>query len=109
MLHEIVAHMDVRYASPIREISIWEMHAHTYLGSLPLYMLTSIILINWDHFLKLITLDFAGEITFKLLDSPYGTASYLPAYLTFMAIVCIFPYMEENIRCLYVYFKGRKN
>ncbi|MFY8326827.1 diguanylate cyclase [Pseudoalteromonas sp. ZZD1] len=109
VLHEIVAHMDVRYASPIREISIWEMHAHTYLGSLPLYMLTSIILINWDHFLKLITLDFAGEMTFKLLDSPYGTASYLPAYLTFMAIVCIFPYMEENIRCLYVYFKGRKN
>ncbi|MCF7501746.1 diguanylate cyclase [Pseudoalteromonas sp. L1] len=108
VLHELVAHMDVAYASPIREISIWEMHAHTYLGSLPLYMLTSIIVINWDHFLKLITLDLNGEMTFTLLENPYGTSSYLPAYLTFMAIVCVFPYMEENLRCIYAYFKGRK-
>ena len=108
ILHEIVAHMDVHYASPRREISIWEMHAHTYLGSLPLYMLTSIILINWEHFIKLITLDLAGEMTFNLLENPHGTSSYLPAYLIFMSVVCIFPYMEENIRCIYTYFKEKK-
>ncbi|WP_133407228.1 diguanylate cyclase [Parashewanella tropica] len=108
ILHEVVAHMDVHYASPRRKISIWEMHAHTYLGSLPLYMLTSIVLINWDHFVKLITMDLTGEMTFRLLENPHGTPSYLPAYLTFMSIVCIFPYMEENIRCIYTHFREKK-
>lgn len=109
ILHEIVAHMDVRYASPRREISIWEMHAHTYLGSLPLYMLISIVVINWDHFIKLITMDWQNEMSFVLLDAPHGSPSYLPAYLIFMGIVCVFPYVEENLRCLLRYLKERNN
>jgi hypothetical protein len=103
--HEIVAHCDVRYASPKREISIWEMHAHTYLGSLPLYMLTSIIVINWDVFQQLITINWVGNMSLIYLDEPHGTSSYLPAYLAFMAVVCVFPYVEENIRCFKVYLR----
>ncbi|XPF95714.1 diguanylate cyclase [Colwellia sp. RE-S-Sl-9] len=103
--HEIVAHWDVRYAAPKREISIWEMHAHTYLGSLPLYMLTSILVINWDEFQSLITLEWAGNMSLIPLENPHGTSSYLPTYLIFMCVVCVFPYIEENLRCLNVYFK----
>jgi hypothetical protein len=103
--HEIVAHHDVRYAAPRREISIWEMHAHTYLGSLPLYMLTSIVVINWEQFQLLISLNWAGSMSFIQVEEPHGTPLFLPTYLIFMSIVCVFPYIEENIRCLRVYFK----
>ncbi|MBU2872272.1 diguanylate cyclase [Colwellia sp. E2M01] len=106
--HEVVAHCDVRYATPLRKISIWEMHAHTYLGSLPLYMLTSIIIVNWDHFLQLITFDWAGNMSLTLLDEPHATPGYLTYYLLFMAVLCIFPYTEENIRCLKAYLKKGK-
>jgi len=101
--HEFVAHADVHYAKDKREISIWEMHAHTYLGSLPLYMLISIIVINWQEFQLLISLNWAGNMSFTLLEEPHGTSSFLPYYFTFMCIVCVFPYIEENIRCLKVY------
>lgn len=100
IFHEVVAHWDVKYAAPKREISIWEMHAHTYLGSLPLYMLMSIIVINWPVFQQLISLDWAGNMSFTLVEEPHGTSSYLPAYFTFMAVLCVFPYVEENLRCL---------
>jgi len=103
--HEIVAHCDVRYATPKREISIWEMHAHTYLGSLPLYMLTSIIVINWEVFQQLITLNWEGSMSLVYVDEPHGTSTYLPIYLTFMGVVCIFPYIEENLRCFRAFLK----
>ena len=103
--HEVVAHWDVRYAAPKREISIWEMHAHTYLGSLPLYMLTSIIVINWEVFRQLISLDWAGNMSPVYVEEPHGAPTYLPMYLGFMAVVCIFPYIEENLRCLKAYLK----
>lgn len=103
--HEIVAHWDVRYAAPKREISIWEMHAHTYLGSLPLYMLVSIIVINWDQFQLLITLSWVGNMSLTLIEKPHVSSSYLPTYIAFMCVVCVFPYIEENLRCLKVYLK----
>ena len=105
LMHEVVAHMDVRYAAPQREISIWEMHAHTYLGSLPLYMLICIVVINWDAFMQLVTLEWAGNMSFMLIDEPHGSSSYIPIYLSFMLIVCVFPYLEENIRCLKVHLR----
>lgn len=105
--HELVAHYDVHYAAPRREISIWEMHAHTYLGSLPLYMMTLIIVINWEEFLQLVNLDWQGSMNLVLIEEAHGDPLYFPLYVLFMSIVCIFPYLEENIRCLRVYLKGR--
>lgn len=109
ILHEIVAHWDVHFAAPRREISIWEMHAHNYLGSLPMYMLVTILIINWPVFLKLLSLNFDGS-SFSLmpLQTPHGGEGYLSAYLIFMAIFCAFPYFEENIRCLRVMIKNRQ-
>lgn len=103
--HEIAAHYDVHYAAPRRHISKWEMHAHNYLSTLPLYMMLLIIVINWPVFLKLISLDWAGEFEFIRMPYAHGGDSYLPYYLIFMAGVCVLPYTEENLRCLYVYLK----
>lgn len=108
LCHELVAHWDVHYASPRREISIWEMHAHTYLGSLPTYMLATIIIINWQQFKNLISFNWQGNMSFKLIDDPHGGEMFIPIYLSFMAVTCVFPYIEENIRCLRVHFKKER-
>lgn len=105
--HELVAHWDVTYTSPVRNITIWEVHAHNYLATLPLYLLMLIAVINWDVVIKLVTLDWAGQFEFVRVESPHGSPAYLSGYLTFMAIVCVFPYLEENFRCLRVYINER--
>lgn len=99
VLHEVVAHMDVRYAAPRREISIWEMHAHSYLSTLPIYMLSVIGIINWEIVIKLVSLNWSGQFQFVLVSEAHGGDGYLVWYLGFMAIFCVFPYMEELVRC----------
>ncbi|MGH1471917.1 MAG: diguanylate cyclase [Cellvibrionaceae bacterium] len=99
-LHEVIAHMDVHYASTRRKISIWEMHAHSYLATLPLFMLSIIVVINWPTMVKLLTLDWAGQMGFVRLETMHGSDSYLRTYLIFMSIACVFPYAEELFRCL---------
>lgn len=99
LLHEAVAHYDVYYAAPRRHISIWEMHAHSYLATLPLYMMVMIFIINWPVVIDLVSLNWAGGLALKPVDNPHGGEGYLGFYLTFMAILCVFPYMEEMLRC----------
>lgn len=99
VLHELVAHWDVRYAAPLREISIWEMHVHNYLATVPLYLFMLIVVLNWDVAMKAITLDWEGQFAFTRVRAPHGSDSYLPGYLLFMAVLCVFPYVEENLRC----------
>lgn len=108
LAHEAVAHYDVHYAAPKRHISIWEMHAHNYLATLPLYMLLLIIVINYPIFIKLISFDWQGEFYFARMPYAHGGDTYLPYYLGFMALVCVLPYMEENLRCLLAALKQRR-
>ena len=103
--HEFVAHWDVHYSSEIRHISIWEMHAHNYLATIPLYSLAIISVLKWDMVIRFVTLDWAGAFHFQLLETPIGGPQYFPWYLVFMAMTCIFPYVEENIRCLIQAYK----
>lgn len=105
LLHELVAHTDVHFAAPKRHISIWEMHAHNYLATLPLYMLSIIFIVNWPVTLKLFTLNFEGAFAFQRIEQPWGGDNYLVYYLTFMAIICVIPYMEEMLRCINVKLK----
>jgi hypothetical protein len=100
VLHEIVAHWDVHYASPLRRISIWEVHVHNYMATVPLYLFMLIVIINWDVAVKAVTLQWSGQFTLDRLVSPPGSAAYLPEYLVFMSVLCVFPYIEENLRCL---------
>lgn len=98
--HEIAAHWDVHYATPRRHISIWEVHVHNYMATLPLYLLMLVAVLNWSVVVKLLTLDWTGQFALRLLGERPGGNDYLPAYLIFMGILCVFPYIEENIRCL---------
>ena len=100
LLHEFVAHWDVHYATPLRHISIWEVHVHNYMATVPLYLLMLILVLNWDVALQTLTLHWSGQLTLHRLTAPRGGSGYLPAYLTFMVVFCVFPYLEENIRCL---------
>lgn len=98
--HEVVAHWDVHYAAPRRTISIWEVHVHNYMATVPLYLLMLIAVINWNVVVKMFTGDWAGQFTLHKLAVPVTAPGYLPAYLAFMFVLCVFPYLEENIRCL---------
>jgi hypothetical protein len=100
LVHEVVAHWDVHYATPRRRISIWEVHVHNYMATVPLYLFMLIVIMNWDVAVKAATLDWAGQFTLHRVSVPHGGSAYLPAYLAFMAVLCVFPYLEENIRCL---------
>lgn len=100
LLHEVLAHWDVRYSSPLRRISIWETHVHNYMATIPLYTLMLIVVLNWDVALKLLTLDWNGQFAFEAGPLRSTNPGYLGAYLTFMAMLCVFPYAEENVRCL---------
>jgi hypothetical protein len=105
--HEFVAHWDVAYSAPIRRISIWETHLHNYLSTIPLYLLMLIMVLNWSVVIKLATLDWAGQFTLERSTAMAATPGYLPFYLTFMAVLCVLPYTEENIRCLRAALKAR--
>ena len=107
LLHELVAHWDVHYAAPRRHISIWEMHTHSYLATLPFYMLAMIMVINWSVLEKLVTLDWHGQMTLTRIELPHGGPRYLAWYLSFMAVLCFFPYAEENLRCLRHHLKQK--
>jgi len=98
--HTLVAHWDVSHSAPVRRISIWEVHVHNYLATIPLYLLALIVVINWDVVLSLLALDWQGQ--FRLMPTPAAqlTSTYKGGYLCFMAVVCVFPYLEENLRCL---------
>jgi len=50
--------------------------------------------------LKLVTFDWTGQFQLRALGERPGGSGYLPGYLVFMGILCVFPYLEENIRCL---------
>lgn len=99
-MHEVVAHMDVRYAAPRRNIGIWEVHAHNYLATIPLYLLALITVINWTTVTRFVSLNWRPGLRLEPHPTPIGGSSYLVAYLSFMAVLCVFPYLEEMARCL---------
>jgi hypothetical protein len=100
LAHEIVAHCDIRQAVPRRPISIWEMHVHSYLATLPLYLLMLLVVLNFDVARRAVTLQWSGQLTLHRLVVSQGGPAYLPHYLIFMIVICVLPYLEENIRCL---------
>jgi hypothetical protein len=70
------------------------------MATIPLYLLMLIVILNWDVAVKTMTFDWAGQLTLQPLSERPGGRAYLPAYLAFMGVLCVFPYLEENIRCL---------
>ena len=99
LCHEFLGHWDVSYSSPLRRISIWETHVHSYMETIPLFLLMLIAVLNWEVVIKLFTLDWAGQFVFEPAPLRSSNPRYLPAYLSFMAVLCVLPYAEENLRC----------
>jgi hypothetical protein len=97
--HEIAAHSDVDYATPRRRISIWEVHVHNYMATIPLYLLMLIAVLNWDVVLQLLRLEWRDGLRLESLPAPRGSPGYLRGYLIFMTVLCVAPYLEENLRC----------
>ena len=60
--HELVAHYDVHYTTDKREISIWEVHAHNYLATLPFFLFLLIVVRKWEVFVDLITLNWSVDL-----------------------------------------------
>ena len=108
LMHEFVAHYDVHYSAPKREITIWEVHVHNYMATIPLFLFMLLVVINWDMFVNMITFNWAGNMEFRRIEVPHGGSNYLKAYLIFMGITCVVPYFEENMRCLKVYLAQKK-
>ncbi len=100
LCHEVVAHYDVHYAAPRRTITIWEVHVHNYMATIPFYLLMLIVVLNWEVALKLVQLDWAGQLTLQRVATPHGGSGYLLGYLAFMGVLCVVPYIEENLRCI---------
>jgi hypothetical protein len=94
IFHELVAHWNVHYASPLRKISIWEVHVHNYMATVPLYLLMLISVINWDVVIKVFTLQWSGEFALNRLAARPGSNAYLPEYL-FMCLFCLLLTAEE--------------
>lgn len=99
VVHEFIAHWDVSYSSPKRKITIWEMHAHNYLGTIPLYLFALISVLGWEITKKTVTLQWSDSLYFKIRDTPIGGAHYYVAYGIFITVVCGFPYVSEVLRC----------
>ena len=108
LMHEVVAHYDVHYSGSLRHISIWEVHVHNYMATIPLFLLMLIVVINWDMFLNLVTFNWAGNMALRPIEKPHGGDQYAMWYLVFMLVTCVGPYIEENIRCLRVYLADKK-
>jgi hypothetical protein len=100
VMHEVVAHYDVHYSAPKRHISIWEVHVHNYMATIPLYLLMLVVVMNWDVALKLVHLEWGGQFSLQRVATPHGGSGYLRGYLAFMTVLCVLPYLEENLRCL---------
>lgn len=109
VLHEVVAHADVLYASPKREIRLCEVHAHNYLATLPLFMLVMIAVLNWEAFYNLVSFNWQGPFEFTLRETPVGFDGYMQYYIAFMFALGVVPYFEENLRCLRIWLINRNN
>jgi hypothetical protein len=98
--HEFIAHYDVHYTTGKREISIWEVHAHNYLSTLPFFLILLIIVRKWEVFLDLIGFDWAGGFSLEWRKEPLGaTGHYAAIYIVTMAILVVGPYAQEWWRC----------
>lgn len=96
--HEWVAHRDVSYALNTREISVLEIHVHSFLECLPFVIVMLIICINWPAFVDLITFNWGGHLQLVLKAEPLQK-SYIAAYVGLMLFADIIPFVEELYRC----------
>ncbi|MHB2017896.1 MAG: diguanylate cyclase [Candidatus Xenobia bacterium] len=95
VVHEMVAHYDVRYARGTRHISMAELHVHSFLEVIPFTIVALVVCMNWPAFYDLVTLHWHGQCSLTLRPSTLNTAFYT----TLMLTLGVAPYVEEIWRC----------
>lgn len=98
--HQVVAIWDLRLASPVREISIWETQAHAFLLTVPYYTFALVAVRNWQTFVDTLTFDWGGQIGLVLRPEPLGPQNYLGYHFLVVFSLGLVPYGEELRRCL---------
>ncbi|HEY9680019.1 MAG TPA: hypothetical protein V6C86_00325 [Oculatellaceae cyanobacterium] len=98
--HVWVAHCDVDYARGSREISLLEVHVHSFLETLPFFTVALIVCINWNAFVDLITLNWAGHMQLVFHRAAGVSTNYIASYVALLLFADVLPYAEEFFRCL---------
>jgi hypothetical protein len=97
IFHEWVAHLDVAYARQHRQISMLEIHVHSFLETLPFFTVALIVCINWSAFVDLISFNWEGHL--GLNPKVNSTVHYILGYVALMLFADIVPYIGELTRC----------
>ena len=109
IVHEWTAHNDVVVAVHAREVTPREQHIHSYLITIPFYVLSLTICRNWQTFLDTISFRWSGQLNFVLREEPLGTSTYVAWYAFLMLVVAVIPYTEELIRCVRYSWNNRSD
>jgi hypothetical protein len=97
--HEIVAHYDVKLAYPARVISVWEIHAHSFLEVIPFVIFGLVALLRWPAFLDFLSLRWERGFAFAPKARPVDSG-FIFGYLLLMIALGFIPFIEEFFRCL---------
>ena len=89
----------MHYARGEREISIFEIHVHSFLETLPFFTVALLVCINWSAFIDLITLNWSGHLHF-IFQPATVSKNYVACYVGLLLLADILPYLEEFLRCL---------
>ncbi len=108
VFHEVIAHLDVKFALHTRKISILETHVHSFLEVLPFVIVALLICINWPAFVDLITFNWAGNMGLEWKRQPIATG-YITTYFFTLLIIDVLPYVEEFYRCWQYDKKAKQN
>jgi hypothetical protein len=100
LFHEVTALRDVSFAMKRRHVSPFEQHVHSFLEIIPLTILLLLASANEDQALALIGFG-TGTADFSLrLRQPQLPMAYLIALGIGVAVLAVFPYVEELVRGL---------
>lgn len=98
LAHETTVLWDLRYTTGKRRILPGEQVIHSYQELIPLMLLTLVILLHWEQFIALVTLNGRAEFWLEWKRDPLSPG-YLSVLLAGTAVLVVLPFMEELWRC----------
>ncbi|MBS9525741.1 hypothetical protein KI659_17105 [Litoribacter alkaliphilus] len=105
--HEATAYYDVTYAGNHRDVTIPEIHTHTYLGVLPFCALSFMLVSHWEHVEAIFDKNKKADFTLRKKKVPLKPKAVLKIFALLTGGLAI-PYLEELYRCLKAEREGFK-
>lgn len=103
--HESTAYYDVVYAGNHRDVTIPEIHTHTYLGVLPFCALSFMLVSHWDQVEAMFDKNKKAEFKLRKKEVPLKPKAIL-TIVSFLSAGLVVPYLEELYRCIKAEKKG---